>query len=156
MNSTTHLLYLCPLVLLPTNKGLVTITEAKAVFGHGSDSFVQNIDRESAELDTEETRVGLFQTSKDGTYRDWFGSLGVDLCLLFLTKRQIWQFCQTHREHLRVGGQGTFFLFEREGKPVVAEVNMCDGKLHFYECNLDHNLVLLDDLLRLVVKEQTA
>lgn len=61
---------------------------------------------------TEAQNVQVHEMTKNGTFKQIYGSLGTELNTLCLTQAQIIQFVKRHRKWLCVDGYGTFFLFK--------------------------------------------
>lgn len=127
----TYLRFQLSLTIAPT-KGDVTIAEATEVFTGYVDPNFQKWGTSQAGADTEATLVDVLEMSKDGIYKQLFGSLGRDVRSLCLSQPQIVEFCRSHREHLRQEGFGTFFLFEVNNELLVANVHVVEGRLRAY------------------------
>ena len=116
-------------IVIEATDGKRTIVQATNVFKYIDPDF------KSLELDvnvavTSKMSVEVFEQEKDGTFVSIFGSVGRDMNAMCLTQNQIIVFVQKHREWLRTEGYGTFFLFEVDGKFLVARVDVdSDGEL---------------------------
>lgn len=89
---------------------------------------------------TEATDVSVHEVTKDATFAQMFGSLGVqDLSKLCLSQDQIVEFCKNHPERLRSEGYATFFLFRENENFFVADVYVnSDGLgvvVYRFECD---------------------
>ena len=114
------------LVLDPTD-GKETIPAAEDVFTGFIDSDFKNWGADEAGGPTPETSVQVHEMMQDATFAQMFGLMGVDKERLCLTHGQIKQFCQKHRNWLRIDGYATFFLFKSKGKFFVANVSFVVG-----------------------------
>src|SRR3989344_4054978 len=129
-SAPSYLTYLTSVNLAPT-KGSVTIAEAKEIFTGYLDPNFKNWGTDVAGKDTVANAVGVHEMSKDGTFAEFFSSLG-DPQSLCLTQGQIVEFCRSNRDQLRQGGYATFFLFVAKGELSVARVHVFDDQLKVY------------------------
>lgn len=113
-------------VKLDSVKGNVTIADSKNVFTYIDGDF-KNWKVNTSSDATPETRVDVYEMTKDATFTQMFGSLCSDLDTLCFTQHQIVNFVTKHRNWLRTEGYGTFFLFKSDEQFFVAFVHFPDG-----------------------------
>ncbi|MCB9810647.1 MAG: hypothetical protein H6779_02240 [Candidatus Nomurabacteria bacterium] len=143
-------------VTLAPTQGSVTLAEAEDVFTGYLDSDFKNWSTDVSGEDTNEVTVDVHEMTRNGTYETLFESLG-DPRQLALSQGQIVEFCRNHRDSLRQGGYGTFFLFEVNGVLFVARVLVDVGLLKARVFRFDDgNVWNADDRRRLVVQQQTV
>lgn len=124
-----QLLPCSPLTVAATD-GTETIPNAKSVFPGYLDSDFRNWDADEASGPTPELLVAVHEMVQDATFAQIFSSLGTDKEKLCLTHSQIIDFVKTHRQHLRIDGYASFFLFKSKGSFFVADVYFGDdGRL---------------------------
>jgi hypothetical protein len=110
-------------------------TDGKETLAGASDVFKAGIygaaKRGVACKATPKTLLAAYEMIKDGSFQQIFGGFGENLKRLWWTEAQIVAFCRDHRDLLRTGGYGTFFLFEGDnGGFFVAYVHVrVDGRL---------------------------
>lgn len=107
-------------IIIGSTDGTQTINSASEVFAGGID-FNVNLELNASSQPTGTSRVIVPELVKDGTFRNIFESVDYPLDRLCLTQHQIVDFCVTHRNRLRQGGYGTFFLFKRDETLLVAD-----------------------------------
>lgn len=143
-------------ILLTPTDGTKTIAQAKNVFSWGIDSDFTNWDLDVVAAKTTTTKVSVQEMfERDGTFEEIYGSLGHPLDRLCLTQHQIINFCVMHKDKLRQGGYGTFFLFKVGGKFFVALVRVfAVGALCANVFRFSHGLVWLAEYrLRFVIPQ---
>jgi len=152
------------IITIPACKGgkKANIYCAKKTFPGGIDRNFSNYGCDTKQSATMEIRVQVYEMYKrDANFKTLFGVLSSNLkSLAFESQEQIAEFCKKHKQWLRKGGFGTFFLFteivEEEEKFFVASARFDSGGLR--AC-IDH-LLLTDGVLwyagntpRVVVRE---
>lgn len=115
---------------LAKTDGKETLAEASDVFKAG----IYGAKKRGVCKATPKTLLAVYEMIKDGMFQQIFGGFGENLKRLCWTENQIIAFCRDHRDLLRTGGYGTFFLFEGEnGSLFVACVHFGDrGRLKVY------------------------
>lgn len=131
-NPYLHLLSNQPLVIGPTD-GSKIIADAADVFTAGIDVDFRKWGTNKPGIATKETLISVYELAQDSAFAQMFSSLSSDLDKLCLTQAQIIKLVTTHRNQLRTGGYGNFFLFKSNGDLFVASVYVYDdGSLYAY------------------------
>lgn len=65
---------------------------------------------------TPDTPFGVYELQKDGTFQDFFTSVGQKLDSMCFTHGQVRSIVKKYRNWLRTEGYGNFFLFKSKGK----------------------------------------
>ena len=151
-SAPSYLTYLTSVNLAPT-KGSVTIAEAKEIFTGYLDPNFKNWGTDVAGKDTVANAVGVHEMSQDGTFAEFFSSLG-DPQSLCLTQGQIVEFCRSNRDQLRQDGFATFFLFMAKYELFVADVNVDAGRLKGCIHRFGYDYLWFADYRRRVVVQQ--
>ncbi len=76
-----------------------------------------------------------FKQVKDGDFEDSFLSINRNKEKVVMTKREIIDYCDKHKDKLRKDVYSTFFVYEEDGKFFVARVRFDDSghlRLHVY------------------------
>ena len=100
------------IIIDPTNGEETIATATKLFSGHIDDSFNDpdiNIKDYST---TKPQPVNIYEVVKKDTFKQIYGSFGINFDQLCLTQAQIIRFVRQYRNYLRVDGYGTFFLFK--------------------------------------------
>lgn len=106
-------------LILDAVNGSVMLFGAKDVFAWSDPDF-ENWGANEPGQATVETPIEVHEMVKDATFAQMFGELNADVGKLCLTQHQIENFARKHRNWLRTGGYGTFFLFKANGHFFVA------------------------------------
>ena len=121
MNDRLRLLSGHEPLMLDEMDGSETLGQATDVFRY----IDRNFERWNCNVvgaPTQETPVRVYEMARDSTFQELFGGFGVALESLVLTQAQIKQFAKHHRDWLKKGGNGTFFLFRVGNEFIVAAV----------------------------------
>lgn len=108
---------------IPALKGSKTIARADEVFTSYIDSDFENYGTDKKGVKTEAAPLAVLEIEKDGTFKEIFESFGNPEELV-LSQEQIIKFCEDHKDKLRQGGYGTFFLFKTNEEFFVAGVHV--------------------------------
>lgn len=73
------------------------------------------------------TAFAVYEMVEDGTFAQFFRSLGDLNRICFTSREQIDEFCRIHRNKLRSEGYGNFFLYKERENFLVASVYVSDG-----------------------------
>lgn len=125
---TTHLQYLCYLVVPSTVSDGVEV-KANKVFGAHASTNLRELGEGATDFTAEKVVVDVLAMEQDGHFQEVFGSLTKDPCLLCLSPGQIEVFCHDNLDILRRQGGSTFFLFDKEGILSVAVVTCYKSSL---------------------------
>jgi len=109
--------------------GKQTIYDSKGVFSWKDYDF-KNWEVNTSGSATPEIPIGVYEMIRDATFAQMFGSLNSNLNKLCLTQSQILNFIAKHKNWLRSGGYGTFFLFKANGNFFVAFVGVFSDGLN--------------------------
>lgn len=101
--------------------GKATLSQAHDVFGYVEPDF-KSEGFDEPDPATPEIKVSVREMVADGTFRQVFTSLSVDLDKLCLTQAQIIGFIRDHRKHRHPEGYATFFLYKKGSKFFVIYV----------------------------------
>ncbi len=143
-------------IIINAVDGSSLLSEASDVFSWIDKDF-KNYGADERGPATKETRVQVFEMSKDATFKDMFGSLSSNLETLCLTQAQIKEFVKMHRTWLRTDGYGTFFLFKSNNNFFVALVGVgSGGTLRVGVFRLEYSLVWYAGGRRCLVAPQLA
>ncbi len=114
--------------VIPATTGKRTIASAKKVFTGYLDPDFTNLGLDVPGEAKPETKVESFELTKDGTFNDFFTSLG-DLDKLVMTDDQIIWVVENRPDLLNLDGRGTFFLKKKGEEFFVAGVGCDSGGL---------------------------
>lgn len=135
--------------------GRETLALAHDVFGYIDPNF-KNWELNEPDRDTPDTPVAVHELIKDGCFGQFFRLLG-ELDKLCLTQNQIKKFCVNHKAWLQTEGYSTFFLFKKNGKFFVADVDFdCEDRLSVSVRHLSDDYVWLAEYRRRIVVPQLA
>lgn len=117
---------------IPACSGGRTIARAGGVFrGYIDPDFVGYGLDDIEGAATPDTDVEVNELIRDGKAEDIYNSVGGDLDRFVLTQDQVISFVEIHRDWLRAGGYGTFFLLKKSNEFFFAYVDLSsDGKLY--------------------------
>jgi len=115
-------------VTIPVTTGKRTIAGARKVFTGYIDSDFTNWGLDVPGEAKPETKVEALELTKDGTFKDFFTSLG-DLDKLVMTDDQIIWVVENRSDLLIMDGNANFFLKKVNGEFFVALVNRRGGGL---------------------------
>ena len=120
------------IVIGPTD-GTQTIAQANDVFTWGIYDDFKHFGLDVPAQATEATNVTVHEMIEDGIFTGIYGSIGQHLEQFCFTQAQIIAFCESHKDKLRQGGYGTFFLFKVGDEYFVADAKVkSDGRLFSY------------------------
>jgi hypothetical protein len=116
-------------LVLSETDGRETLARATNVFRY-IDSNFKNWGCDVVGPPTKETRVRVYELSRDSSFQEMFEGFSVALDFLVLTQAQILQFVRRYPSWLKNGGNGTFFLMRVGEEFFVAAVYLfSDGRL---------------------------
>jgi hypothetical protein len=116
-------------LVLSETDGRETLARATDVFRY-IDSNFKNWGCDVVGTPTKETRVRVYELSRDSSFQEMFEGFSVELDSLVLTQAQILQFVRLYPRWLKRGGNGTFFLMKVGEEFFVAAVYLfSDGRL---------------------------
>lgn len=145
-------------VTLAPAKGSATLAKAREVFVFtGSlDNDFKKWGTDVGSEDTTETKVSVYEMTRNGNFQTLFGSLG-DPRKLCLTWEQIVEFCRSYRFYLRQEDHAVFFLFEVNDEMFVVYVlgDADDLWLRVYRFDFAH-VWSAGNRHQLVVQQQTV
>jgi len=110
-------------LVIDETDGKETVAAAKEFFPGGIDLNFINWSADEASGPTLKTPVSVYELIRYATFSQMFGSVSTDPGRFCLTQSQIVGFVKKHRNWLRTGGYGTFFLFKSRGELFVAAVS---------------------------------
>ena len=116
-------------IIIDACDGTHLFADAKETFKLGIHGDFKNWDINKPGKSTQKTAMQVHETAKGATFAQMFDSFGVDLDKLYLTQHQIKIFCEVHKNWLRTGGYGNFFLFKVDSQFFVARVYVESGEL---------------------------
>lgn len=142
------------IIIAPCDGSRFIGTQDQVFKGHIDSSFKSwNLNRSGKS--TEATEVSVHEMTKNATFTQMFGSLGVpDLNKLCLSQDQIVEFCKNHPQRLRSEGYATFFLFKENENFFVADVRVSAAGLYVRVDRFEYDSVWYGEYrLRLVVPQ---
>ncbi len=118
------------IITIPKTSGKENLVHAKDVFTGWIDPNFEAYGCDVESKPTHEAIVEVFELIEECDFGQIFGGFNMSLDKLCLTQHQIKLFVKSHRNKLRVGGFGTFFMFKAGEEYFVAHVNFSsDGRL---------------------------
>lgn len=133
-----------------------TIARADDIFTGYIDSDFENYGTDVKSPKTDDSKVAVLEMDTDGTFKEIFGSISLDLDSLCLTQAQIIEFVKVHKSELRQGGYSTFFLFKVKSEFFVASVSFVVVNLRVGVSRLSNKCVWNAMYSRRVVVPQLA
>ena len=111
---------LFPSITLGATTGREVLDARNVFVGYCDPAFT-----EAAEDESEgERALDVKEMTENGKFRQIFDGFGRRLDELAMSRSRITAFCRDHRDKLRGGGYGTFFLFKKGKKFFVASVRV--------------------------------
>jgi len=151
-SQTTYLRMLSDMpITISHTTGDRTIAKSDRIFRRHIDHSFEKIGQSHLAVQKTNTSLCVYDLVKDGSFKDFFGSLPSNLDQLCLTQDQLIQFCEEYSESY-VDGHTVFFLLKESSYFQVASVSGTSSDsmicLHYFKLQ---SIWEVADKLRLVV-----
>ncbi len=122
--------------LLKSNLKIPALKGKRIIHGNKMFSWVDSDFKgyglDKPEKATKAINASVYEMDKDGTFKDIFTSLSLELDSLTMTQDQILSFVEDQKEELIKEGWGNFFLLKKDEEFFVAHVDVRSGGLEVY------------------------